>query len=80
LNGMTGSGSAPFVGVTYLPNGTMAYTGSGSSGSPGCQQLIAKTITLSGSGAFDATSCSPYGTTAFTSVAGTTTTTARVVR
>ena len=80
LGGLNGSGSAPFVGVTYLPNAAMSYTGSGSSGSAGCQQLIAKTISLTGSGSFDATSCSPYGTAAFTSVAGTSTTTARVVR
>jgi hypothetical protein len=85
---LTLSGSATYnvIGVTYFPNAQINASGSsGSSSSPAegssssiCTEIIASSIVLSGYSNFDG-SCGSYGATSFTSVTGSTTSSAQVV-
>ncbi len=82
------SGNAAFnaAGVVYFPNAIFDASGSSCNSSTpcfgtnsvACLEIIASSIKLSGNSNFNS-SCATYGAQAFTSVAGTTTTTARVV-
>jgi hypothetical protein len=66
-----GNSSLPFIGVVYMPNGTLKLTGAavvGSSLNPGCAQLVANVVELGGNGSFVANGCPAYGTKNFDSL------------
>jgi hypothetical protein len=82
------SGNAAFniTGVAYFPNATFDASGSScntttpcnGNGSTGCIEIIASSIKTTGNSDFN-DNCTSYGAATFTSVAGTTNTSARVV-